>query len=130
MRPCEPGPKGQSNIYCAPGWNESSAVLLLRAGTHCHSPTCISQDLIIEQTGELLCRSEALYGKSAAVFDEEGYAASITPCIYGYEDGLQRPPRLTLDTTLLMVKRSNATTPHWGVMAQWQMRGAWEHSYP
>jgi hypothetical protein len=34
MRKCS----SMSDVWCAPGWNESSDVLLLRAGTHCHAP--------------------------------------------------------------------------------------------
>ena len=33
----------KSDPFCSPGWNESSDVELLRAGTHCHAPACINE---------------------------------------------------------------------------------------
>lgn len=50
----------------------------------------------------------------------------IPPCLWGSaEEGLSPPPRLSLDTRMHMVKRVNNTHYHFGVMGQWQMRGAW-----
>jgi len=110
MRPC----KRLSDPWCAAGWNESSSVLLLRAGAHCHAPACISSELYNEDTGELLCRNTPLYGAGEKAFDEAAYAVGIPPCMWGEaSDGLSPPPRLGLDTRLRNVQRKNATYYHY-----------------
>ena len=40
-------------------------------------------------------------------------------------DGLRPPPRVRLDGNYTSIKRVNSTHGHWGVMALWQMRGAY-----
>merc|ERR1712232_952774 len=56
-------------------------------------------------------------------YDEHGFLA-IPPCLWGdASEGLVEPELLTLDTTLLSIKRNNNTLPHTGEMASWQMRG-------
>ena len=35
------------------------------------------------------------------------------------------PPRVRLDGNYTSIKRVNSTHGHWGVMALWQMRGAY-----
>jgi hypothetical protein len=131
MRQCS----SMSDPWCAPNWNESAEVLLLRAGTHCHAPACIGTELYIcpddvqecsAANSKLLCANTPVYGAGAdARFDEPGYLA-VPPCLWGSEsEGLLPPPRLTLDTKLYMVKKVNNTNYHYGVMGQWQMRGAW-----
>eukprot|EP00658_Telonema_sp_P-2_P017566 TRINITY_DN16837_c0_g1_i21.p1 TRINITY_DN16837_c0_g1~~TRINITY_DN16837_c0_g1_i21.p1 ORF type:complete len:697 (-),score=123.62 TRINITY_DN16837_c0_g1_i21:336-2426(-) len=120
--------------WCAANWNETAGVMLLRAGTHCHAPACIGTKLYVcpgqnatscnEDTGELLCANTPIYGEGRDPrFDEPGYVA-IPPCLWG-PPPLQPPPRLGLDTLLHSVKINNNTNGHWGVMGQWQMRGAW-----
>lgn len=129
MRKCS----NLADVWCAPGWNEKSDVLLLRAGTHCHAPACIDEVLTVNATGEVICVNRPLYGTpgSVAVHNEQGYAAGIPPCLWGTaEEGLRTPPRLSLDTVLKSVKRVNNTNYHYGVMAQWQMRGAWADPSP
>ena len=106
-------------------------VLLLRAGTHCHAPACINETLTNLDTGEVICYNAPLYGqgewpRSGQTFDEREYAAGIPPCYWGSAaEGLPPPPRLNLTTRLRSVKHCNSTYYHYGVMAQWQMRGMW-----
>ena len=38
------------------------------------------------------------------------------------DDGLEKPLRLSLDTNLTAIKKSNSTNFHYGVMSHWQMR--------
>ena len=38
---------------------------------------------------------------------------------------LRPPPRVRLDGNYTSIKRVNSTHGHWGVMALWQMRGAY-----
>jgi hypothetical protein len=63
----------QADPWCAAGWNETSDVLLLRAGTHCHAPACIGTDLYVcpvdadkqgfcnESNAKLLCSNRPTY---------------------------------------------------------------------
>jgi hypothetical protein len=82
-------------------------------------------------TGEVICYNEPMYGQgewpaSGQHFNEVAYAAGIPPCYWGSEEeGLPPPPRLNLSTRLRSVKHCNSTFYHFGVMAQWQMRGTW-----
>ena len=79
----------------------------------------------------VICYNEPLYGVgdfpvSGQTFNEAGYAVGIPPCYWGSEEeGLLPPPVLSLDTNLRSVKHVNSTWYHYGVMAQWQMRGMW-----
>ena len=66
-----------------------------------------------------------MFSGDVGYMDEEGYIVALPPCIYGTEDGLESPPRLSLDTNLTAIKKSNATYYHYGVMSHWQMRGSW-----
>lgn len=131
MRKCS----SLSDPWCAANWDESKKVALLRAGTHCHAPACLGTDLYVcpegadncdATTGELICSNTPVYGAGAAPrFDEPGYVA-LPPCLWGStEEGLMPPPTFALDRMLHMVKRDNNTDYHYGVMGQWQMRGAW-----
>jgi len=130
MRKCAPG-KPVTDVWCAPGWDEAKQVALLRAGTHCHAPACLNETLFNLDTGEVVCYNEPLYGEGSFPsdgqhFDEEGYAVAIPPCLWGSEEeGLRPSPVLGLDTRLRSVKHVNNTFYHYGVMAQWQMRGMW-----
>ena len=50
----------------------------------------------------------------------------IPPCLWGSAaEGLLPPPTFALDRKLHSIKRNNNTDYHYGVMGQWQMRGAW-----
>jgi hypothetical protein len=79
-------------------------------------------ELYNADTGRLLCGVEPIYGQTDNVYDERGFL-TIPPCLWGDpDDGLQEPELLTLDTTLLSIKRNNNTLSHTGEMASWQMR--------
>ena len=185
MRKC----RSMSDPWCAANWNESSKVMLLRAGTHCHAPACLGTDLYVcpegaatcdATNGKLLCSNTPIYGGGSSTdrFDEPGYVLmclggtaayhvavlacaflpcvpapacrplrsgiladvtaaprppstpirylAVPPCLWGSAaEGLAPPPQLALDTQLYMVKKVNNTNYHYGVMGQWQMRGAW-----
>jgi hypothetical protein len=65
------------------------------------------------------------------VMNEDGYVVALPPCVWSNDPidqqahGLKSPPRLSLDTNLTAIKKSNSTYFHYGVMAHWQMRGSW-----
>jgi len=79
-------------------------------------------------------------GENEEMYDEAGFIA-MPPCLWSHEINHQRrgsgnndfetnpeqllpPPEfLSLDTTLLSIKRANNTFSHTGEMASWQMRG-------
>jgi len=93
---------------------------LVYAGPHCHAPACASMELWNEDTGELLCAVEPVYGKGAMC------EMSLPPCVWGSAaEGLKPPPILHLDSNLTVVKRANNTNGHWGNMALWQMRATY-----
>jgi hypothetical protein len=107
----------------------TAAVELIYAAPHCHAPTCISMELYRADTGELLCHMDARKGSgSLEQYDEKGYLA-LAPCLWSSQGehqasiGLPLPVPLLIDTPLLSIKRANATWPHTGEMASWQMRG-------
>lgn len=117
------------NAECMGGGKKSVGFKPVYVGAHCHAPTCISQELYNADTGELLCRQEAVYGTEtsgatgARRFDEKGYLA-VPPCVWGDPaEGLQEPPLLSWDTNLTSIKRANSTYAHTGEMALWQGRG-------
>ena len=103
--------------------SKTEGVKLIYAGPHCHAPTCLSMELYNADTGELLCHMEPVHGSGSGLYDEHGFL-SIPPCLWGdASGGLVEPQLLSLDTTLLSIKRNNSTLPHTGEMASWQMRG-------
>ena len=100
--------------------------LLMYAAAHCHTPACESLELWNDDTGELLCRNEPVYGSGNAAHNESAYVVGIPPCVWGSADeGLVPPPRIHLNSNLSCVKRNNNTNGHWGTMALWQARGAY-----
>jgi hypothetical protein len=102
--------------------SKTAGIMLIYAGPHCHASTCLSMELYNADTGRLLCGVEPIYGQTDNVYDERGFL-TIPPCLWGDpDDGLQEPELLTLDTTLLSIKRNNNTLSHTGEMASWQMR--------
>lgn len=101
---------------------KTAGVKLIYAGPHCHAPHCLSMDLYNADTGSLICHMDAAHGQSDEIFDERGFL-SLPPCLWGDEEGLVSPQLLSLDTTLLSIKRNNNTYGHTGEMASWQMRG-------
>jgi hypothetical protein len=99
---------------------------LIYAAPHCHGPACERIELWNNDTGELLCSVSPAYGTSTdKPVDEAHYLISIPPCVWGYESGLQSPPRIHLNSNLTAIKIANNTYGHWGVMALWQMRAAY-----
>ena len=54
---------------------------LLYASMHQHV-SVISGSLYNADTGELVCKTEPIYGSSDVAHDEEGYAVGIRPCIW------------------------------------------------
>jgi hypothetical protein len=119
----------RASWMCAPSrggkFPQSQEIDLVHVSAHCHAPSCISMELINADTGRTICLVEPVMGTGDAIMDEAGYVVALPPCIFGPEKGLQAPPRLSLDTNLTAIKKSNSTYFHYGVMAHWQMRGAW-----
>ena len=104
---------------------------LMYMAAHCHTPACMSLELWNDDTGELICRNAPTYGNGKAAMNENSYVISIPPCLFGTkEEGLLPPPVLSLDSNLTTIKRANNTNGHWGVMALWQMRGAYVGGNP
>ena len=112
------------NMVSSDNRGNSSGVKLIYAGPHCHAPACISMELYNADTGDLICGVDGRFGQGRQnkTFDEKGYI-KINPCVWGYEDGLLKPPYLSWDTNLTSIKRNNNTNAHYGEMASWQMRG-------
>lgn len=104
--------------------NALEGVKIIYAGPHCHAPTCLSMELYNADTGELLCHVEPIHADSGKLYYERGFLA-IPPCLFSETegDGVAMAKLLSLDTTLLSIKRNNNTLPHTGEMASWQMRG-------
>ena len=92
---------------------------------HCHAPSCIREELWNTDTTPptLLCNVTVNYGddvngNTTGVFNEKNYVA-IPPCIWGEQDGLLNPIKLTPETNIMAVKYFNNTFRHFGQMAQW-----------
>ena len=67
-----------------------------------------------------------LVGRTMAGSGLSTPVVGIAPCVWGAAaDGLRPPPRVRLDGNYTSIKRVNSTHGHWGVMALWQMRGAY-----
>lgn len=102
----------------------SAGFVLVMAGGHCHTPTCIRQELWDADTDTLLCVMTPVSGTGDDVYNEAGYLWT-PPCLWGtLEEGLLPPPILHLDTNLTLISYSNNTYAHYGNMGIWQMRGA------
>jgi hypothetical protein len=101
----------------------TEGIKIIYIGPHCHAGSCLSMELYNADTGRLLCGVEPKYGKGQnKKYDEHRYLA-IPPCLWGNaSEGLPEPELLSLNTTLLAIKRNNNTLPHTGEMASWQMR--------
>jgi hypothetical protein len=104
---------------------------LVHAAAHCHAPACMSVELWNDDTGELLCRNEPSYGDGSGPHQVKGYIMGIPPCVWGRGSSagggqLREAPRLHLDSNLSTIKRANNTNGHWGVMALWQNRAAYD----
>mmetsp|Transcript_5349 Transcript_5349/g.12259 ORF Transcript_5349/g.12259 Transcript_5349/m.12259 type:complete len:752 (-) Transcript_5349:68-2323(-) len=124
-----PGCSLRTDINCADPdrVDPNKGVELVYAGGHCHGPACLSIELWNDDTGMLVCKNSYVEGKTDGKWDERGYG-HIPPCVWGdpkLDAGLVDPPRLFLNTTLRTVQTYNSTYKHTGVMAFWQMRGAY-----
>ena len=108
------------------GKNSSNAmgIKLIYAAPHCHAGTCLSMELYNADTGRLLCSVRPQLGRDSSKRYQEEHYLAIPPCLWSeHQDGLPQPELLSMDTTLLSIKRNNSTIPHTGEMASWQMRG-------
>lgn len=96
-------------------------VYLVALHHHCHAPTCLRVDTYNNDTGELLCRTDPVYGGTNGFvsdrpeFDEPGYIATPS-CMWGYGPGLNPPPRMN-GMTIHVVATTNSTYGHHGEMA-------------
>ena len=43
-------------------------------------------EMVLDETGESLCKTTPHYGTGDAAMNEAGYAAGIPPCIWGHEE--------------------------------------------
>jgi len=103
---------------------------LLYASIHQHTGM-IRGTLINDDTGEVLCRTEPVYGSSDVAHDEDGYAVGNLPCLWnaGGDPNLPPPPVLHLNSTLRSIAEYNSSSYHYGVMSLWEMRGGWVPDY-
>eukprot|EP00657_Telonema_sp_P-1_P009715 TRINITY_DN3950_c0_g1_i1.p1 TRINITY_DN3950_c0_g1~~TRINITY_DN3950_c0_g1_i1.p1 ORF type:complete len:175 (+),score=21.04 TRINITY_DN3950_c0_g1_i1:137-661(+) len=95
---------------------------LVASHHHCHAPTCLRVELWNNDTGELLCRQEPVFGgksgswQDGSKYSEPGYIAT-PPCLWGgAEDGLEAPPMVS-GMTIRVVAVTNSTYGHHGEMA-------------
>ena len=89
---------------------------------HCHAPTCLRVDMYNNDTGELICRAEPVYGGTGGyvaddpAFDEPGYIGT-PPCMWGSPNHGLKPPPLMNGVTIHVVATTNNTYGHHGEMA-------------
>merc|ERR1712137_1200365 len=108
--------------YCADVKKAQKGFGLSMFGGHCHAPACLSIEMFNRDTGQLICRITPIMGTADVPLNEESYLW-LPPCVWGPEDGLEPSPILSLETNLTLVKRTNSTYYHTGVMAIFQGRG-------
>ena len=114
----------ERDANCVPPEMAPGGVALVYANFHCHPPACIDAGLWNDETGELICQINAVYGKGDSAADDAGYHR-VPPCLWGSaEDGLRPPPMLSLDTRLRGSMRANSTYGQYGMMGIWMMRVA------
>jgi len=70
----------------------------------------IDVTLYDDDTGEVICRSEAIYGNGTEAGNENGYLIGMTPCSF------LTPPVFPKNKKVRTVARYNNTEPHTGVM--------------
>ena len=120
-----PGCNVETEPYCADVTKAAKGFGLVMMGGHCHAPACLSLEMVNRDTGALICRIEPVLGSGDDALDESSYLW-LPPCVWGDpSDGLQPIPKLMLDTNLTLVKRTNSSAYHTGVMAIWQGRGVY-----
>lgn len=123
--------RGRADVWCSPVTNggkypQTQHVAFVHISPHCHGPKCISMELRNADTNETICKTEPAYGTGDAAMNESGYAAGIPPCIWGTPgENLRPPPVVSLDTNLTIVKLTNSSDGHYGVMSHMQMRAIW-----
>eukprot|EP00038_Savillea_parva_P006493 m.164130 g.164130 ORF g.164130 m.164130 type:complete len:753 (-) comp12385_c0_seq1:70-2328(-) len=122
---CAPGTPTEECTHLITGtWqpvpDKTDPRVLVAAHFHCHAPTCLKVELWNNDTGELLCRQEPIYGGTGQIdvktFDEPGYIAT-PPCLWGSpEDGLEAPHKIG-GVTIKVTALTNSTYGHHGEMA-------------
>eukprot|EP00039_Didymoeca_costata_P007143 m.96741 g.96741 ORF g.96741 m.96741 type:complete len:361 (-) comp13558_c0_seq1:40-1122(-) len=124
---CAPGTKVEECNHTITGtWTPIPAnapkTHLVALHHHCHAPTCLRVETYNNDTGELLCRTDPVYGGTGgyvsdqARFDEPGYIGTPS-CMWGsQEDGLAPPPLMN-NMTIYVVAVTNNTYGHHGEMA-------------
>jgi len=119
----------RSDVWCSPSkgpYPQSQFIQFLHISPHCHTPDCISMEMINADTNETICKITPVYGSNDELMNEAGYVNGIPPCVWGYnEQGLRKPPVVSLDTNITIIKKANASSEHYGQMGHWQMRAAW-----
>merc|ERR1712032_1719751 len=116
---CEEGTLPEDCIY------EQTAVVYMESGINATDDALVEMpytvghlhvggiDLTLydDATGELICRSEAIYGNGTEPANEKNYIVGMTPCVF------DDPPVFKKNDKVRVVSRYNATEPHFGVMA-------------
>merc|ERR1712050_785221 len=86
------------------------------------APTCLRVETYNNDTGELLCLTEPVYGgthgyvSDRAAYDEPGYIAT-PPCMWGSPNHGLAPPLKMNGMTIRVVATTNSTYGHHGEMA-------------
>jgi hypothetical protein len=100
-------------------WMGSSDLHLAAIHFHCHAAACLAMEVWNNQTGELLCRQEPVYGGTGQIdlskYDEAGYILQ-PPCLWGNHTGLEPMPRVS-GVPLLIKAITNSSYGHHGEMA-------------
>jgi len=123
--PCAPGtPRAACTMTIHGAWTPLPApkpqYYMVLAHHHCHAPTCLRVELWNNDTNQLLCAQEPLYGGTHRIdlpdYDEPGYIAT-PPCLWGSPKHGLEPPPLMSGVTIRVVAITNATYGHHGEMA-------------
>ena len=75
--------------------------------------------LFNDATGELICRSEAVYGNGTEAGNESGYLVGMTPCVFDGGAHGEDLPRYRRNDRVRLVTRYNSTVARKGVTAMW-----------
>jgi hypothetical protein len=119
---CAPGTPVEKCTHLITGtWtpvpDPNAGMHLVTVHFHCHAPTCLRMELWNNNTGELICSQEPIYGGTGAIdldrFDEPGYLAT-PPCLWGSpEDGLASPVNVS-GVMITVTALTNSTYGHHG----------------
>ena len=85
---------------------------------HLHA-SGIDLSMYNEETGELICRSEAVYGNGTEAGNENGYLVGMTPCVFDGGAHGEDLPRYRRNDRVRLVTRYNSTVARKGVTAMW-----------